>query len=86
MESGPSHRGAEPLPRADRGRHRSQRRRGGQAVQLGIGLLLAFAYLAADRVLAPLGYAEVIPPAVAAWAPHAAFLLLAIVLLWRAPK
>ena len=64
----------------------AKRRRGGQAVQLGIGLLLSFAYLAAGRVLAPLGYAGDIPPAVAAWAPHAAFLLLALVLLARAPR
>jgi lipopolysaccharide export system permease protein len=64
----------------------ARRRRGGQAVVLGMGLLVAFAYLASERVLAPLGYAEVIAPAVAAWAPHVAFLLLALVALARAPR
>jgi lipopolysaccharide export system permease protein len=64
----------------------ARRRRGGQAAQFGLGLLLAFAYLAAERVLAPFGYAEAIDPAFAAWAPHAAFFLLALVLLARAPK
>jgi lipopolysaccharide export LptBFGC system permease protein LptF len=51
-----------------------------------MGLLMAFAYLAAERVLAPLGYAEVVPPAVAAWAPHVVFLLLAAIALARAPR
>jgi lipopolysaccharide export system permease protein len=63
-----------------------RRRRSGQAVALAIGLVVAFAYLATERVLAPLGYAEVIPPAVAAWAPHGVFALVAAVALWRAPR
>jgi lipopolysaccharide export system permease protein len=62
------------------------RRRGGQAAQFGIGLGVAFVYLALQKVIEPLGYVETIPPAVAAWVPHVLFGLLALVLLWRAPK
>jgi lipopolysaccharide export system permease protein len=64
----------------------ARRRRGGQAVVLAGGLLIAFAYLATERVLAPLGYAEVIPPAIAAWAPHALFLLVALAALASARR
>lgn len=64
----------------------ARRRRGGQAAALALGLLVAFVYLAAERVLAPLGYAEVIPPAIAAWSPHVLFLGLALFALWRAPR
>ena len=62
------------------------RRRGGQAAQFGIGLGVAFVYLALQKVIEPLGYVETIPPAVAAWVPHVLFGALALVLLWRAPK
>ncbi len=64
----------------------SRRRRGGQAAQLGVGLGVAFVYLAAQKVLEPLGFAGDLPPAVAAVAPHVAFLAVAGVLLWRARR
>ena len=64
----------------------ARRRRGGQAAQLGIGLGVAFVYLAVQKVVEPLGYVGTVPPAVAAWAPHGAFLALAGVLLWRARR
>ena len=64
----------------------ARRRRGGQAAQFGVGLGVAFVYLAAQKVVEPLGYVETIPPAVAAWAPHGVFLALALVLLWRARR
>ncbi len=64
----------------------ARRRRGGQAAQLGLGLGVAFVYLAVQKVVEPLGYVGTVPPAVAAWAPHAAFLALALVLLWRARR
>lgn len=57
------------------------RRRGGQTVQMGLGLLLAFAYLAVMKIVEPFGYAGDVPPVVAATAAHAAFLLLALCLL-----
>ncbi|WP_243664590.1 LptF/LptG family permease, partial [Rhodothermus marinus] len=39
----------------------SVRRRGGQAVQIGIGLGVAFAYLALQKLIEPFGYAETLP-------------------------
>ncbi len=64
----------------------SVRRRGGQAVQLGIGLFVAFVYLAVMKLSEPFGYAGVISPVVTAWLPHAIFLLVAIVLLINTRK
>ena len=64
----------------------ARRRKGGQAIQFGIGLLVAFAYLALQRVIEPFGYAEAIPPTVAAWLPHVVFALVTLIVLWRAPK
>lgn len=64
----------------------SVRRRGGQAVQIGLGLLMAFFYLALMKVVEPFGYAGTLAPAVATWLPHAVFLLVALVLLVRARK
>lgn len=62
----------------------SVRRRGGHAVQLGIGLFVAFAYLAAMKLTEPFGYAGAISPTLAAWLPHVVFALLALWFLWRA--
>ena len=64
----------------------SVRRRRGQAVQLAIGLFVAFVYLAALKVTEPFGYAEALPPIVAAWLPHAVFFLFALLTLRFAPK
>jgi lipopolysaccharide export system permease protein len=62
------------------------RRRRGPAVQLALGLLVAFVYLALQKIVEPFGYAEQVPPALAAWLPHAAFAVVAVVFLVRAPK
>lgn len=62
------------------------RRRGGQAVQMGLGLLVAFSYLALQKLMEPFGYTGELPPLLAAWLPHAAFLLLALVMLFKARK
>jgi len=51
----------------------SVRRRRGQAVLLGIGLFVAFVYLAAMKLSEPFGYAGEISPLVAAWLPHVIF-------------
>lgn len=64
----------------------SVRRRGGQAVQIGLGLLVAFAYLALQKVIEPFGYTGEIPPVVVAWAPHVAFLIVGLVMLARSRK
>ena len=57
------------------------RRRGGQAVQIGLGLLTAFAYLAAQKLAEPFGYAGDLTPLLAAWLPHVAFAGLALMML-----
>ncbi len=64
----------------------SRRRRGGQAVQLGVGLLTAFTYLAVMKLTEPFGYSGELPPALTAWLPHALFAVLAGVLIVRAGK
>lgn len=64
----------------------AKRRRGGQAVQLATGLFVAFVYLAMQQIAEPFGYAEVVPPAVAAWAPHLLFAVFAFVLIRKAPR
>ena len=64
----------------------ARRRRGGQAAQLGLGLGVAFVYLAAQKILEPLGFAGDLPPLVAATAPHVVFFAIAGVLLWRARR
>ena len=64
----------------------ARRRRGGQAAQLAVGLGVAFLYLALQKTIEPLGYVQTIPPAVAAWLPHAVFAGIAGVLLVRADR
>ena len=60
------------------------RRRGGQAMQIGLGLFVAFLYLAAQQIAEPLGYTGVLPPAAAVWLPHVLFLAGGATLLARA--
>ncbi len=64
----------------------SVRRRGGQAVQIGIGLAFAFIYLALMKLIEPFGYAGEISPLMAAWAPHVVFLLFALFVMQRVSK
>ena len=59
----------------------AKRRRGGQAAQLGLGLAIAVVYLALQKMTEPLGWAETVPPVVAAWLPHVVFALAALLLL-----
>ena len=62
------------------------RRRGGQAVQIGLGLLISFLYLATIKVIEPFGYKDSLAPEVAAWLPHTIFLLFGILMLIQARK
>jgi len=64
----------------------SVRRRGGQAVQMGLGLFIAFVYLALMKLVEPFGYAGSLSPILASWLPHLAFLLFALVVVFRARK
>ncbi len=62
------------------------RRRGGQAVQIAIGLSIAFVYLAMIKVIEPFGYTESLPPVVASWLPHAVFAVAGVAFLIGARK
>ncbi len=64
----------------------SVRRRGGQAVQFGLGLLTAFVYLAIQKLTEPFGYSGALPPTLTAWLPHACFAVVALVMLVRVRK
>lgn len=61
----------------------SVRRRGGQAVQIGIGLAVAFSYLALQKLIEPFGYAGELSPVAAAWVPHIVFGVVALILMMR---
>lgn len=62
------------------------RRRGGQAVRFGLALLVAFAYLALQKLIEPFGYSGQLSPLMVAWLPHLVFVTVAAVLLWRVRK
>jgi len=64
----------------------AKRRKGGQAAQLGLGLAIAVVYLALQKMTEPLGWSETLPPAAAAWLPHAVFAVFAVVLLLAARR
>ncbi|MEZ4700326.1 MAG: LptF/LptG family permease [Rhodothermales bacterium] len=64
----------------------SVRRRGGQAVQIGLGLLIAFFYLATMKLVEPFGYTGELSPTMAAWLPHVLFALLGLFFIFRARK
>ena len=64
----------------------ARRRRGGQAVRFGIGLLVAFAYLALQKLTEPFGYERALAPVLAAWLPHVLFAVVALFLIVRARK
>ncbi|PSQ79671.1 MAG: YjgP/YjgQ family permease [Bacteroidetes bacterium QS_1_65_9] len=64
----------------------ARRRRGGQTTRVALGLLVAFVYLALQKLTEPFGYAGDLSPVMTAWLPHAAFAVVALVMLWRARK
>jgi len=64
----------------------SNPRRAGIAVSIATGALIALIYFVAFRMLQSAGWNGKIPEEVAAWSVNAVFLLLGIILMWRAPK
>lgn len=62
------------------------RRRGGQATQIGIGLAVAFLYLATQKLTEPFGYSGDLSPVITAWLPHAVFGAVALMLIIKARK
>jgi len=63
-----------------------KRRRGGQTIQIGIGLLIAFIYLSAQKLTEPFGYTQEITPLLAVIVPHSVFFIGAVVALIIARK
>ncbi len=63
-----------------------RRRRGGQAIQIGIGLFIAFVYLAAQKLTEPFGYTGELSPLLSVILPHATFFLGALTALVMARK
>ncbi|GAB5521950.1 MAG: LptF/LptG family permease [Rhodothermales bacterium] len=61
----------------------AKRRRGGQTVQIGLGLGVAFAYLSVMLLTEPFGYAGALSPMVTAVLPHALFATFALWLVVR---
>lgn len=61
----------------------SVRRRGGQAIQIGLGLLTSFVYLSLMKLTEPFGYSGELDPFLAASLPHLLFFVAALVLLRR---
>ncbi|GMQ80879.1 MAG: LptF/LptG family permease [Rhodothermia bacterium] len=64
----------------------SVRRRGGQAILLGTGLFVAFAYLSVIKIIEPFGYTGSLSPVMASWLPHVLFVFVAAIILWRVRK
>ena len=63
----------------------TRKSRGGIALQIGLGLLICFLYIAllfAGQAIVGDKY----PPEIAVWMPNMFFLPIAILLLWNAPK
>jgi len=60
--------------------------RRGQALAFGIGIFIAFSFYVAVRAGLALGHAGELTAMQAAWAPHAFFLGLGMVFLWRASR
>jgi len=63
-----------------------RRRRGGQTVQIGLGLLIAFIYLAAQKLTEPFGYSNTLSPLLTVILPHTGFFLGALIALILARK
>ncbi|HRK74412.1 MAG TPA: LptF/LptG family permease [Rhodothermales bacterium] len=64
----------------------STRRKGGQAAQLSIGIMVAFIYLAMIKTIEPFGYSGELEPMVATLFPHVFFLTMAILMMFLAKK
>ncbi len=64
----------------------SVRRRGGQAVRVGIALFVAFSYLSAMKLAEPFGFAGTLSPLMTVLIPHALFLVAGLVILARTRK
>jgi lipopolysaccharide export system permease protein len=64
----------------------SRKIRGGIGVHLGIGMLIAFTYILFMQVSTTFATNSNLAPALAVWIPNLCYMVLAGVLLYKAPK
>lgn len=64
----------------------SRRVRGGIGLHLGLGLLLSFTYILFMKIAITFSLNTGLDPMIANWIPNIIFGLIAIFLLWKAPK
>jgi lipopolysaccharide export system permease protein len=64
----------------------SRKVRGGIGMHIGIGIGISFSYVMFMQISSVFATEGGLNPAVAAWIPNATFLILALLLLRRAPK
>ena len=64
----------------------SRRTRGGIGIHLGIGILIAFTYILFMQVSTTFATNSNLAPALAVWIPNLCYMVLASVLLYKAPK
>ncbi|MCD6250016.1 MAG: LptF/LptG family permease [candidate division Zixibacteria bacterium] len=64
----------------------SNPRRAGIAVSIAVGAGIALAYFVLFRMLQSAGWNDKIPEDVAAWGVNGLFLVIGLILMWRAPK
>jgi len=64
----------------------SRKVRGGIGYHLGLGLTLTFIYILFMQIFTVFATFGDLPPLLAVWTPNILFGLIAIVLIWKAPK
>jgi lipopolysaccharide export system permease protein len=64
----------------------SRKIRGGIGIHLGIGILIAFSYLLFIQISTTFATNSNLNPAIAVWIPNFIYMLLASILIYKAPK
>jgi len=64
----------------------SRKVRGGTGLHLGFGIAITFTYILFQQVTTVFARFGEVPPALAVWTPNIVFGLVALYLLWKAPK
>ena len=64
----------------------SRKIRGGMGLHLGLGILLAFSYIMVLQLSSTFATNAGAPPLIAVWIPNVLYLVIALVLIFRAPK
>lgn len=64
----------------------SRKQRGGIGLHLGIGIFITLVYLLTVQVFSTLGITNVLSPALAVWLPVGAFAIVALLMIYKAPR